>query len=294
MFNFIKNKLQSIYTHFTAKIGAFFGRAVIDEAALKELEILLLASDVGVQTTQNLLQAVRNQGVTDGTQLYHALRTELIHVLQQVPQTQPGRVIVLVGINGSGKTTTAAKLAHWYSTQGKKVLFVAADTFRAAAVAQLSHWANELALPIIIGADGQDPASVVFAGCDEFIKKEYDIVIIDTAGRLHTKVHLMNELAKVKRIITKKLPLESVQTLLTIDSMLGQNSFEQAKLFQESTEVNGIILTKMDGTGKGGIVFAITAELHIPVQYITFGESVDAIKRFEAQEYVDDLLSKVE
>ena len=197
----------------------------------------------------------------------------------------------MVGINGSGKTTFAGKLAHKYAQESKKVLLVAADTFRAAAPEQLQEWSDTVGVDMVRGTQNQDPASVVCSGCEKFKTDQYDILIIDTAGRLHTKTNLMNELTKINRVITKQLPDKTVNTLLTIDSMLGQNSFEQAKLFHESTDLSGLVLTKMDGTGKGGIVFAITDELAIPIWYITFGEQLNQLKLFDKNEYVDNLLN---
>ena len=295
MLSFIKNKLQKIFHQVTSKLGSLFGRSHIDEATLKELEILLLSSDVGVKTTRLIISHLRKQvgsTVTDGTQLKEALHAILLETLTQTsaPQLDDKRLFLLVGINGSGKTTSIGKLAQSYTQQGKKVLLVAADTFRAAAPEQLMEWARRSNADIICGKDGQDPASVIFQGCETFTKNNYDILIVDTAGRLQTKANLMNELAKIKRTLAKQLPNLSVITLLTIDAMLGQNSFEQAKLFKESTDVDGIILTKMDGTGKGGIVFAIAQELAIPVIFLTFGEQSDQIKLFDAQEYVTQLL----
>jgi len=205
--------------------------------------------------------------------------------------TTASRIHVLVGINGSGKTTFAGKLAHFYKQQGKKVLLVAADTFRAAAPEQLAQWSERSGVGIVLGKQNQDPASVVFAGCERFKQELFDILIIDTAGRLQTKANLMNELAKIKRTIDKQLPNEPINVLLTIDSMLGQNSFEQAKIFKESTQVNGIVLTKMDGTGKGGIVFGIAQELGIPVAYVAFGEQADQFAPFNAENYVEELLN---
>lgn len=294
MFNFIKKALQSVYTQFAAKIGSFFGRAVIDEAALKELELLLLTSDVGVATTRNIIQKVRGFGVVDGAGLHRALSTILLDTLIRVPAAhESADVYVLVGINGSGKTTSVAKLAHYFVKQGKKVLLVAADTFRAAAVNQLESWARITQTDIVTGSPGQDPASVVFTGCQQFLDGGYDILIIDTAGRLHTKTNLMNELGKVMRIIAKNVPHKRVQTLLTIDGMLGQSSFSQAQLFKECAAVDGVILTKMDGTGKGGVIFAIAAELELPVAYITFGEKPEDIKHFVPAEFVTQLLDAV-
>jgi fused signal recognition particle receptor len=295
MLSFIKNKLHKIFNTVTSQLGSFFSRTVIDEGALKELEILLISSDVGVSTTRSIIAELKKQvgsSVSNGAQLKSALHTILLTILtKNSPLTAPDQQIFLfVGINGSGKTTSIGKLAHFYVQQGKKVLLVAADTFRAAAPEQLTQWARQTNTDILCGKEGQDPASLVFQGCEKFKKEQYDILIIDTAGRLQTKINLMHELAKIKRALTKQLPNMPIATLLTIDSMLGQNSFEQAKLFKESTDVNGIILTKMDGTGKGGIVFAIAQELSIPVVYLTFGEQSDQIKLFNAHEYVTELL----
>ena len=220
-------------------------------------------------------------------------------------------IILLVGVNGSGKTTLAAKLAYQAKREnpstpfdcaqdrlrqssglgtGKKVLLVAADTFRAAAQEQLAGWAHKLGVDIVTGSQNQDPASVVFAGCKKFKDENYQTLIIDTAGRLQTKTNLMKELEKIKRIITQQLPNLPVTTLLTIDAMIGQNSLEQARIFHESTSVSGLALTKMDGTGKGGIIFTIAAELNLPILLVSFGESPEQLKYFDAQEYVQALL----
>lgn len=295
MFSFIKNKLQKIFSTVTSKLGSFFSRNIIDNAALKELEILLISSDVGVGTTKSIIAELKKQidsGLNSGIQLKEYMHSILLNILtrNEIQHYGKQRVFLFVGINGSGKTTSIGKLAHMYVQQGKKVLLVAADTFRAAAPEQLKEWALQSKADILCGKDGQDPASLVFQGCEKFKNEHYDILIIDTAGRLQTKVNLMHELAKIKRAVEKQLAGEYVTTLLTIDAMLGQNSFEQAKLFKESTDVTGIILTKMDGTGKGGIVFAIAQELGIPVVFLTFGEESDQIKVFNADEYVTELL----
>jgi fused signal recognition particle receptor len=303
MFGFIRSKLQKIFVAVTSKLGSFFSRKTIDDAALKELEVLLLSSDVGVATAQSIIVQLKKDidaGLHDGAQLKERMHTILLNILTLLDQGYEGqakisdfqkqRIFLFVGINGSGKTTSIGKLANMFVRQGKKVLLVAADTFRAAAPEQLKEWATNTGADILIGKPGQDPASLVFQGCEKFKNEQYDILIIDTAGRLQTKINLMHELAKIKRAVEKQLPQESIATLLTIDAMLGQNSFEQAKLFKESTDVTGIVLTKMDGTGKGGIVFAIAQELSIPVAFMTFGEQADQIKRFDPQEYVTELL----
>ncbi len=296
MFSFIKDKLQKIYSGFTSKLASLFGRTTIDEATLKELEILLLSADTGVKTTRSILEQLKAQCKADKLQEGQTLRTALAPILINIlnksgtPIINNVPIYVLVGINGSGKTTLVGKLAYKFAQEGKRVLLVAADTFRAAAPEQLTAWAKKINVDIVLGQPNQDPASVVFTGCEQFKNGSYDVLIIDTAGRLHTKTNLMSELAKIKRTIVKQLPDYKIITLLTVDSMLGQNSFEQAKLFKECTDVNGIALTKMDGTGKGGIVFAIADQLEIPIIYITFGEQPEQLKLFNTQEYVKDLL----
>jgi fused signal recognition particle receptor len=305
MFSFIKNQLTKIYQQITSQLGALFGRAQIDEDVLKQLEILLLSADTGVKTTRGIIAQLKGEwqrgALQKGADLKEALHTILLSILKN-PALQnklspelslansKTRVFLLVGINGSGKTTCAGKLADYYKKQNKKVLLVAADTFRAAAPEQLTVWARASDAQLVLGAPNQDPASVVFIGCEKFVKEQFDVLIIDTAGRLQTKINLMHELAKIKRIIEKQLPHEQITTLLTIDAMLGQNSFEQATLFKESTDVSGIVLTKMDGTGKGGIVFSIAQELAIPVAFISFGEQRDQIAVFDPEQYVKELL----
>jgi fused signal recognition particle receptor len=235
---------------------------------------------------------VRNKTITSGTDLQKALAHELETLLTKTTYAHDSAdIILLVGINGSGKTSAAGKLANQYRLQGKPVILTAADTFRAAAVEQLRVWAERTQSTFISGKDGQDPASVVFAGLDAYAQKPESTLIIDTAGRLQTKVNLMRELEKIRTIITKKAPQARVKTLLTVDAMLGQNSFDQAKLFHESTHLDGIILTKMDGTGKGGIIFSITETFSIPVAFITFGETITDIQPFDPHAFISDLLT---
>jgi fused signal recognition particle receptor len=295
MFGFIKDKLSKIYTTFTSKLAGIFKKETLDADTIKELENLLISADMGVKSTKQIINKL-NQDFQDGKiqkgeDLKNALEALLIEQLQGKDlDTKDCKVFVLVGINGSGKTTFASKLANL--CKGKKILFVAGDTFRAAAVEQLNEWAKKLNVDIEMGRENQDPASVIFAGCERFKKDNYDILIIDTAGRLQTKVNLMKELEKVKKVIVKQLPDAKICTLLTVDSMLGQNSLEQAKLFNESTALDGIVLTKMDGTGKAGIAFAIVQELNIPIAFICYGEEVDKLKKFDSKEYVEQLLSE--
>jgi len=294
MFSFIKNKLKKIYNQVTSKISSIFSLKKIDEQTLKELEEILLSADTGVKTTRAIIHNLKDQfkrgEIQEGQDLKKALEKQLCKILlTQKPSTNE-KIFLMVGINGSGKTTFAGKLANKFKNEGKKVLMVAADTFRAAATEQLEKWAQSIGVEIITGTENQDPASVVFKGCEKYKNENFDVIIIDTAGRLQTKINLMRELEKIKKIINRHFPDETINTLLTIDSMLGQNSLEQAKIFNESTDVSGIVMTKMDGTGKGGIVFAITEQLGIPISYISFGEKVDQLKLFDAKEYVDELL----
>lgn len=299
MFGFIKTQLKKMYDTFTTRVNSLFLRTSIDENTLQELERLLIGADVGVTSTRtitsNLKKKVQNGLIAQGQDLYAALTIELEHLLAAktftAPTTTPS-LFLLVGVNGSGKTTFAAKLASEQVNAGKKVLLVAADTFRAAAVEQLTAWGQTLGIGVERGTENQDPASVVFQACERFKREGFDTLIVDTAGRLQTKTNLMKELEKIKRTLTRHFPDTQINTLLVIDSMLGQNSLEQARLFHESTQVNGIVLTKMDGTGKGGIVFAIVQELGIPVAYISFGEQADQCTPFNAHAYVEQLLGE--
>ncbi len=294
MFTNLREKLKNLYTTITTPLKTLFGRPEVDAAALKELENLLIQADMGIKTTRavmaQLTKAAESQDAQlDGAQLKALLRNELAKMLITAPKNNP-TVYLLVGINGSGKTTCASKLAQQLQQQGERILLVAADTFRAAAADQLQVWAERTNVGIIRGKDKQEPASVVFQGCVKFREEGYTKLIIDTAGRLQTKANLMQELAKIGRIITQQLPEAQIATLLTIDSMLGQNSLEQAQLFHESTPLHGIILTKMDSTGKGGIVFAIQQAIKVPVTFISYGEQLDAFAPFDGITFIDQLL----
>jgi len=294
MFGFLKKKLKKIYNTFTTKVHSLFTSKTVDEETLKELETLLIAADAGVKTTKTIIENLKKEvlrgKIQEGEDLHKALAKQLNDLLATQQFEKKSDIFLLVGINGSGKTTFAAKLAHKLKAEGKKVLLVAADTFRAAAVEQLTDWAKKVNVALHTGTPGQDPASVVFTACQRFKEEHFDALIIDTAGRLQTKVNLMKELEKIKKNITRHLPDTPINTLLTIDAMLGQNSLQQARVFHESTQIRGVILTKMDGTGKGAIVFAIVQELEVPIAYISFGEQLDQFKLFKAQEYVDQLL----
>jgi fused signal recognition particle receptor len=294
MFNFFKNSLNRIYNAVTSKLQGLFGLAVIDQDSLNQLQKILLEADLGVQTTKSIMQqleqAAQAGNLQTGDELKALLEKQLL-VCLDLPKIELGQVILLVGINGSGKTTLASKLAYYYKMQGKKVLLVAADTFRAAAVDQLQTWSNKLKIDMLQGLPSQDPAAVVYQGCEKFKNEQYDIVIIDTAGRLQTKTNLMQELGKIRRVISKILPNQAASALLTVDAMLGQNSLVQAQEFQKITDLDGVVLTKMDGTGKGGIVVAIAQQLKLPVVFISYGEQPEQLKFFDPNEYISDLIN---
>jgi fused signal recognition particle receptor len=297
MFKFIKEKIKKVYTQFTNKAASIFSNNKLDEKFLKELFDLLISADTGTQTTKKILDQlkndIQNQKVTTLEQAKQELEAFLVnHLKKYTLATQNPKILLMVGVNGSGKTTFIGKLAHKLKQEDKKVLLVAGDTFRAAAVQQLQEWANKTKTEIFIGRENQDPASVIFDACKKFKDENFDHIIIDTAGRLQTKTNLMNELEKIRKVIGKVLPEEQICSWLAIDSMLGQNSLRQAEVFNEVTKLDGLVLTKLDGTGKGGIVFAITQKLEVPILYITFGEKLEDIKAFDPQEYVYGLFEE--
>lgn len=294
MFNFIKNKLKKIYSTVTEKLHGIFSLKKIDESTIKEIEKLLITADTGVTVTREIINdlqtAYRKGELQEGSDVKKLLDQKLVSILPKDETCQSAQVILLVGINGSGKTTFAGKLAHHFTQSNKSCLIAAADTFRAAAPEQLALWAKQAGATLITGKPNQEPASVTFDACEKFKEEGFDTLIIDTAGRLQTKENLMKELEKIKRIVAKQLPNHQVCTLLTIDAMLGQNSFEQATVFHEATKLNGLILTKIDGTAKGGIIFAITQKLNIPVAYISYGEHISDMNQFDPEMYVSNLL----
>jgi fused signal recognition particle receptor len=270
------------------------GKKEIDEALLEELEEILITSDLGVLTTQTLInsvqQKVKRKELDDPERLKEYLQQE-IHRFLEVPGkpidfSQKPFVILVIGVNGVGKTTTIGKLAQRFHAQGKKVLLVAGDTFRAAAGEQLEIWAGRAGAEIIRQKEGSDPSAVVFDAVKAAKAREMDIILIDTAGRLHTRVNLMEELKKIHRVIQKEISNGPHQTLLILDATMGQNAISQARLFNEAIEINGIILTKLDGTAKGGIIVGICNELKIPIEYIGIGEKEEDLQPFNPEEFV--------
>ncbi len=296
MFNFIKEKLQKIYTGITAQLQSIFNAPSIDQTTINQVQELLLKADTGVVTTKKIIahltQAYAQGSITQGQDLQFFLQQELCKLLVTSKESNinQAQVFLMVGINGSGKTTFTAKLAHFFAQQNKQCFIAAADTFRAAAQEQLTSWNSKAGATLITGKPNQDAASVVFDACDQFKKQNADILIIDTAGRLQTKENLMHELEKIKRIIMKQLPNHKICTLLTVDSMLGQNSREQARVFHEVCTIDGIVLTKMDGTGKGGIIFSIVDELQIPIAFLSWGEKIEDMTSFKVEQFVQHLL----
>lgn len=280
--------------------SVFHGFTVIDEDFYEELEEILIMSDIGIQTTmaivENLRKQVKEQHIKDPAeckQLLIASLKEQMHLGENAYEFENQQSVVLViGVNGVGKTTSVGKMAGQLKDQGKKVVLAAADTFRAAAIEQLTEWANRAHVEIIAQQAGSDPSAVIFDAVSAAKSRHADILICDTAGRLHNKKNLMEELKKINRIIDREFPDAFRETLVVLDGTTGQNALAQARQFMEVADVSGIILTKLDGTAKGGIAVAIQSELGIPVKYIGIGEQIDDLQKFNADEFIDALFQK--
>ena len=301
-FDRVKAGLEKTKNNFVKKVETIvIGYAEIDDDFLDDLEATMLVGDLGPKTTAYLMKEIR-RGVTEGIinntnevmPFMEERITEMLGAQEEVLELHKPEVILVVGVNGVGKTTTIAKLAHYYAEQGKKVIIAAGDTFRAAASEQLSIWADRVGVSIVKHKEGADPAAVVFDACASAIAKEADLVIVDTAGRLHTKVNLMEELKKIGRVADKQIPGAPHQTLLVLDGTTGQNAVSQAKLFGEAVPVTGIVVTKLDGTAKGGVVISIKEELGVPVRWIGVGEQMDDLRPFNAKEFANALFDKGE
>ena len=298
----MKAGLEKTKNNFVKKVETIvIGYAEIDDDFLDDLEATMLVGDLGPKTTAYLMKEIR-RGVTEGIinntgevmPFMEERITEMLGAQEEVLELHKPEVILVVGVNGVGKTTTIAKLAHYYAEQGKKVIIAAGDTFRAAASEQLSIWADRVGVSIVKHKEGADPAAVVFDACASAVAKEADLVIVDTAGRLHTKVNLMEELKKIGRVADKQIPGAPHQTLLVLDGTTGQNAVSQAKLFGEAVPVTGIVVTKLDGTAKGGVVISIKEELGVPVRWIGVGEQMDDLRPFNAKEFANALFDKGE
>lgn len=294
---------ESVFSKITRAVA---GKSKIDDEVLDNLEEVLISSDVGVETTLKIIERIQDRAKRDkfvNTQeLNNLLREEIASLLTEnnsidneeftTPDGVKPYVIMVVGVNGVGKTTTIGKLAYQFKKAGKKIYLGAADTFRAAAVEQLDIWGNRVGVPVIKQKMGADPASVAFDTLNSAVANNADVVIIDTAGRLHNKVNLMNELTKIKNVMKKVVPDAPHEVLLVLDGSTGQNAFEQAKQFTKATEVSAMAITKLDGTAKGGVVIGISDQFKIPVKYIGLGEGIEDMQVFRKKEFVDSLFGE--
>jgi fused signal recognition particle receptor len=302
-FQRLKDGLTKSRETWTQKIGSIFQNREWDEQSLEEMEESLLTADVGVKATQKLMDTLRGLSPTGNEDLAQDMSSQLQQAMVKLLQDSVAAptletlsvrpwIVLLLGVNGVGKTTTIGKLAAQYKASGKKVLLVAADTFRAAAVEQLEAWGRRAGVELIKHRAGSDPSAVVYDGMQAAKSRGIDVVLIDTAGRLHTKVHLVEELKKIRRVIAREQPGAPHETLLVLDATTGQNGLQQAKVFKEATEIDGIVLTKLDGTAKGGVIISIQEELGVPVRYIGIGEDVEDLQPFEAERFVEALFER--
>ena len=302
----LDNGLEKTKKSFLDKLShAVVGKSTIDDDVLDSLEETLLTSDVGVDTTLEIINRIKTRVARDKyvgiKELNRLLCEEIADMLSQkvdgsevedIKNSQYPYVILVVGVNGVGKTTTIAKLANLFKKSGLKVMLGAADTFRAAAIEQLQFWGDKVGVPVVKQQMGSDPASVAFDTLNSAVANEADVVIIDTAGRLHNKVALMNELTKIKNVAKKVIPSPPNEVLLVLDGSTAQNAFEQAKQFSQATEVNSLAITKLDGTAKGGVVIGISNMLKVPVKYIGLGEKLDDLQPFNRKEFVESLFNR--
>ena len=304
LFASLRQRLSKTRQNLSAGLAdLLLGKKQIDAELLEQLEDQLLMADVGLQATQEttsrLAESLQRQQLNDNESLIGALKGIMSDILAPCaiplnvnPANKPF-VILMVGVNGAGKTTTASKLAQQYKNQGLKVMLAAGDTFRAAAVEQLQSWGDRLEIPVIKQGQGADSASVIYDALQSAQARDIDVLIADTAGRLHTQTNLMDELEKIKRVMTKLDPDAPQETLLVLDAGTGQNALTQAISFRDRVGISGIILTKLDGTAKGGMIFSVAQQLQTPIRYIGVGESVDDLRPFDNEEFVDALLADV-
>lgn len=300
-FDKLKQGLEKTRKSFTEKIEQIVvGYAVIDNEFLDDIEAVLLSADMGVKTVSQLMDdiraAIKQRVIETPDQLKPFLQQKIQEILQSntaspAEAAEPPTVIMVVGVNGVGKTTTIGKLGYYYHTQGKKVLLAAGDTFRAAAIDQLDIWAGRAGATVIKHSEGSDPAAVAYDAVQAAKARKSDVVIIDTAGRLHTKANLMEELKKMRRVISRDIPSAPHETLLVLDATTGQNAISQAKIFHETVDLTGVVLTKLDGTAKGGVVVAVKAELGLPVKWIGVGEGAGDLRPFTPQEFAAALFA---
>jgi fused signal recognition particle receptor len=302
LFERLQERLAKTRESFVSRVDdLFLGKKEIDAQLLEELEEILITADLGVNTAVDLLDEIRNrvsrQELRDPQALKLALKERLLSFFadyadagMQVPATGPF-VIMVVGVNGVGKTTTIGKIASKFARSGQRVLLVAADTFRAAAIDQLKIWGERVGADVVAKEQGVDPSAVIYDGLDYAASRDFDVIIVDTAGRLHTKVNLMEELKKIKRVINKKIEGAPHEIMLILDATTGQNSISQARLFNEAVGLSGLTLTKLDGTAKGGIVVNISHDFNIPIRFIGIGEKLEDLRDFEPREFIEALFA---
>ena len=303
LFASLRQRLSKTRQNLTSGLAdLLLGKKQIDAELLEQLEDQLLMADVGLQATQKitsgLTESLQRRQLSDNESLIGALKSTMSEILApcaiplDVNSTNKPFVILMVGVNGAGKTTTVGKLAHQYQSQGLKVMLAAGDTFRAAAVEQLQNWGDRLDIPVVKQGQGADSASVIFDALQSAQARNIDVLIADTAGRLHTQMSLMDELEKIKRVMAKLDPDAPQETLLVLDAGTGQNALAQASNFRDTVGISGIILTKLDGTAKGGMIFGVAEQLQTPIRYIGVGETVDDLRPFDNEEFVDALLAE--
>lgn len=299
-FSKLKEGLTKTRDNFVAGVDSIFsGFSEIDDDFYEELEEVLIMADIGVNTTEKIIEDLRQKVKEQRIKEISVCRQLLIDTIKEQMRVdehaydfaEQTSVVLLIGVNGVGKTTSVGKLAGQFRDRGKKVVLAAADTFRAAAIEQLTEWANRAGVDIISGQEGGDPAAVVYDAVNAAKARKADVLICDTAGRLHNKKNLMDELGKINRIIEREYPEAKRETLVVLDGTTGQNALVQAKQFNEVTDITGIVLTKLDGTAKGGIAIAIQSEMHLPVKYIGIGEQIEDLQKFDADSFVDALFS---
>ena len=298
-FNKLKEGLGKTRNNFNDKINDVFSAfRKVDEDLLEELEEILIMSDIGFETANNIItklrERIKKEKISDAEEIKKALKEEMKPILDKTDnslklETKPS-VVLVVGVNGVGKTTSIGKIANKFRKEGKKVILAAADTFRAAAVEQLEIWANRANVDIVKKEEGADPASVVFDAIKKTREENADILICDTAGRLHNKKYLMDELLKIKKVIDKELPSSSKEILLVLDATTGQNAIEQVKAFKEVADITGLVLTKLDGTAKGGVVLGIVNENKIPVKFVGVGEKIDDMEVFNSEDFINAII----
>jgi fused signal recognition particle receptor len=302
-FQRLKDGLTKSRETWVQKIGSIFQNREWDEQSLEEMEENLLTADLGVKATQKLMETLRGLTPSGSEDLARDMSSQLQQAMVKLLQDSAAAprvealsvrpwVVLFLGVNGVGKTTTIGKLAAQYKADGKKVLLVAGDTFRAAAVEQLEAWGRRAGAELIKHRAGADPSAVVYDGMQAAKSRGIDVLLIDTAGRLHTKVHLVEELKKIRRVIAREQPGAPHETLLVLDATTGQNGLQQAKIFKEATDIDGIVLTKLDGTAKGGVIISIQEELGVSVRYIGVGEDVEDLQPFEAERFVEALFER--